>query len=380
MRRALPALACALVLLGCQVDSDYLEDVLYHCEGPADCGEGWGCVRASPYAADFCAPDCEEDSGCDGICTVQNDRALCLRGCRFREDGTASSCSEGYECVRTSVETDEGVCYPVQTCRSSAECASEEICLSELVGLGPEDPDSAGFYCVPTPDETGSCGLRSTPVSLGAGSQLCLATCDPPDTRCPPGFGCLLQSAILAEEDDDVLCFPGLYGVPCDDDTNCIFGSCRDTGGAGRQCTLTCEEAGLLAGGCGDLFSLGTVIGALELECEPEANGGEGGGLCVVRSDIGFVCTTPESDAYRCAEGLECRTFPTSDGSIKLCTKTCRIDQQCNEPGSSEHYCVDGLAGPGFCFPRAPDGSDCTEDRECVSGTCREGTCAGSPT
>ncbi len=370
--RALMLWGACLVLGACRVDGGYLDDERFDCAGPSDCGSGWGCVQASPYASDFCAPDCSELSGCDGICTVQSDgRALCLRGCRLLADGTTSPCqSEDFECVRSSAETDEGICYPVETCRGSDECADGEICLSELVGLSPSDPDSAGYYCVPQPDEVGACPSRSQPVTLGPGADLCLATCDPPDTRCPPGFGCLLQSAVFSE--DEVLCFPGLYGVPCDDDTNCIFGTCLDAGGAGKQCSLSCDEAARLVGGCGNLFSLGTVIDALSLECDPTANGGAGGGLCVVHSDVGFICTTPESDAYRCAEGLDCRTFPTTDGEVRFCTRDCRIDQQCNDPGSDSNYCLLGVGDGGICFPKGSDGARCLEDNECESGLCRD--------
>ncbi|MCB9601326.1 MAG: hypothetical protein H6720_13460 [Sandaracinus sp.] len=88
MRRMLALLA---LLAACTVEDGFLDDALFPCEGPQDCGEGWGCVRGTPYAEDFCARECGEMS-CDGICTVQGDDVLCLRGCRLREDGTSSEC------------------------------------------------------------------------------------------------------------------------------------------------------------------------------------------------------------------------------------------------------------------------------------------------
>jgi len=366
-----------LLLAACTVDGDFLDRDLFPCEGPADCGDGWGCVRGNPYATDFCAPDCDE-TDCDGICTVQFGRALCLRGCRFDPEGQPSTCpGEGYECIRSSAETDEGVCYPVTSCRSAADCGPDEVCLSELVGLA-GSPNADGFYCVPRPRE-GACPARSTPVDIDAeGTALCLATCAPPDTRCPPGFGCLLQSAVFTAAGTDVLCFPGLYGVACDDDTNCLLGRCLDTGDAGKQCTLSCDEAARLAGGCGNLYSLATVVDALGFECDAGAFGGEGGGVCVTRSGIGFVCTTPESDAYVCASGLECRRFPANDGAeVRLCTRPCFIDDQCNRFGEQSNYCQPTIRG-GFCLPKGGAGASCVEHRQCRSGECRAGTCTAT--
>ncbi|MCB9601327.1 MAG: hypothetical protein H6720_13465 [Sandaracinus sp.] len=276
--------------------------------------------------------------------------------------------------MRTSAERDDGVCYPVRNCRSSNDCAAGEVCLSELVGLGPEDPESQGFYCVPAPDPVEGCPARSRSVQLEDGTPICVATCQPPDTRCPPGFGCLLQSAVLSN-DAEVLCFPGLYGVPCDDDTNCLLGRCLDTGAAGRQCTLSCDEAARLAGGCEGLSSLASVVSSLRFECDADAGDD---GLCVTRSGIGFLCTTPESDAYVCAEGLECATFGTSDGDLRICTKDCRVDRDCNESGSFDNYCQPLVTG-NVCLP-------CVSAKARVvptTGSARAGTvsaaCAADP-
>lgn len=368
--RSVALVVFAGVVSACTVEDGFLDERLFPCEGPRDCGDGWGCVRGTPYAEDFCAPECGAMS-CDGICTVQGDDTLCLRGCRLRDDGTSSDCpSVDFACVRTSAERDEGVCYPVRTCRGSNDCLPGEVCLAELVGLGPDDPESNGFYCVPAPDPVEGCPSRSQEVRLEDGTPLCVATCQPPDTRCPPGFGCLLQSAVVSD-DSEVLCFPGLYGVPCDDDTNCLLGRCLDTGAAGKQCTLDCDAAARLAGGCEGLSSLASVVSSLTFECDPEA--GESG-LCVTRSGIGFLCTTPESDAYVCGDGLSCETFRTGDGDVRICTKACRTDRDCNTQGSFVNYCQPLLDG-NVCLPRFGSGARCADGRQCVSGACERGVC-----
>ncbi|MCA8980011.1 MAG: hypothetical protein KDC14_08300 [Planctomycetes bacterium] len=131
------------------------------------------------------------------------------------------------------------------------------------------------------------------------------------------------------------------------------------------------DEAARLAGGCEGLSSLASVVSSLRFECDADAGDD---GLCVTRSGIGFLCTTPESDAYVCAEGLECATFGTSDGDLRICTKDCRVDRDCNETGSFDNYCQPLVTG-NVCLPRFGEGSRCADDRQCASGDCFRGVC-----
>jgi hypothetical protein len=373
-----------LAATGCRVKDGFLQTDLFPCEGPSDCGEGWGCVRASPYATDFCAERCDSTT-CDGVCTRQEDSMgnpleLCLRGCRINEDGTTSECDgEGFSCIRASAERDDGVCYPVNSCNTDTDCPAGTACLSSLAVGVPGDPGVDNYYCVPRP-AAGMCPSRSIPIDLGVrGGELCLATCEPTDTRCPPGFGCLEQAS-LGGPDSFVPCFPGVYGTPCEDDTNCVFGSCQEVGAAGRQCTLTCDEAILLAGGCPGLLSLELFSGLFELECDPSLQGGEGGGLCVTRYDIGFPCTTPESELFVCREGLECRSFNVPMmAPVKLCSRNCATDMDCNRPGERpDNFCLVGVPlGGSSCLPKGDDGSGCSDGNQCRSGVCQANACLG---
>ena len=153
-----------------------------------------------------------------------------------------------------------------------------------------------------------------------------------------------------------------------------LLGRCLDTGAAGKQCTLSCDEAARLAGGCENLSSLASSVSSLRFECDPDA--GEDG-LCVTRSGIGFVCTTPESNAYVCAEGLECATFRSAEDELRICTKECRVDRDCNAQGSYVNYCQPFVSSQSVCLPRFGAGSRCADDRQCASGECVRGVCVG---
>jgi len=376
-RRALASTLFALVLVaaglglgGCRVDRGYLDRQLFSCDVASDCGAQWGCVRASPYASDFCATDCDAQS-CDGICTEQGASGLCLRGCRIQEDGSTSSCpTSGLSCIRISTESDDGVCYPVDSCTADADCPDGGLCLGSVAAAVPGVSRTDNFYCVPRPKADGTCPLRSVPTNIGFGGDICLATCASSDTRCPPSFGCLTQLGLF-NPGADIPCFPGFYGTPCDDDTNCLLGRCIDTGDSGRQCSIGCDEATRLYGGCGNLVSIGIISPTLTLECDPSlASAEEPGGLCVTHYGVGFPCA-PGSDAFPCAAGLSCTRFTSAAGEIDLCTQRCFGDRQCNMGEAPRNYCFSG-----YCFPKGDVGARCTANGQCLSDACVSGVCA----
>ncbi len=372
MKRAslvsLLGLAC---LLGCSAERD-IDDRIYGCAVDSDCGEGFGCFLGAPYADDFCAPVC--DASCDGTCVRQGERELCLRGCRIFDDGSTSMCaSRGLECIRISTESDEGVCYPAKKCDDLDDCGDNEVCLSILAGLGATDGNRNNFYCVPAPvGPEQECPVRSLALPITEDVSMCLATCVPPDTRCPPGFGCVDQAA-FGGRDGDTFCLPGLYGVPCNDDTSCLRGRCIDTGPAGKMCTLSCNDAVRAAGTCNALPNIGFVWDALSFECDETAPGD--GGLCVTRSNIGFICTEPDSTIYTCSEGLFCEAPAFAPEGVRVCTKVCAGDSECTTNNIDYAYCERSI---DRCVPRAPDGAFCETPNQCASRRCEAGVCAPS--
>lgn len=357
-------LSCAVVLFGCTVEDEFLDDDLFICDGPSVCGEGWGCQRATPYTENFCAPDCDES--CDGICTG-GDESLCLRGCLIDEAGHPGACqSEDFACIRTSVERDEGVCYPVQSCETDDDCGPQEICLTQyLRDLNEDSPWRLdNMYCIPRADDAGRCppGSAPPPFLRPGATPLCLPSCSVIDPRCPPAMACLTQLqqiAPLVDEIDGPSCVIGTYGLACQDDTNCFFGRCLDTGTAqGRICTLTCNEASAIVGGagCEGLLSPNSLSGLFaRLECDPGAPSEDGSGLCVVRYKMSYPgCTSDPGSAYECIRELECRRITVGPTEITLCTKSCTTDAECNEGGgpNPERWLYECHTGLGICLFR----------------------------
>ena len=335
--RALCAAIVAASSPACTVESEFLDTDLFECDVASDCGAGWGCARATPYTANFCAPDCDET--CGGVCTG-GETPLCLQPCLIAEDGTPGRCQgEDYACVRTSIERNDGLCYPIRTCTEDEECGADEVCLTDY--LRTLNPDSTfpldNLYCVPRADDEGigcPAGSLVTPGLPEGDTPICFPTCSVTDTRCPPAMGCITQLQQIApylRGIEGPQCALGSYGLSCQDDSNCFFGRCLDTGTAqGRICTVTCRQASALAANCRNLVHPYSLQGYFsQLECEPTAPSSDGSGLCVVRYKINYPnCTTDADGAYPCASDLECRTPMGS--SVSLCTRDCATTEDCN--------------------------------------------------
>jgi hypothetical protein len=340
-----------IAVAGCSVDRTPLDTGLFPCATDSDCGEGWGCVRATPIAPDFCAPLCN-GAACDGICTG-GENPQCLRGCRINPDGSTSACpSNDFECVRTSVESDDGICYPVRTCNDHVECESSELCVSQVLRdrVSSGDTPFDHLYCVPSSSGGSPCPPGFKMGSQGPDPSLCLAGCTMSDRRCPPGFACLDVLQYVAPYFtgiDGPVCDIGTYGLSCEDDSNCFLGRCMDTGTAQQSvCTLSCNEASARYGGCANMVSPNSLLGFFgTMECDPSLGGD--GGLCVLRYDIGFPgCTTDAGSAYECREGLYCHTFDFVGGPVNVCTRDCTMDEECNpeggpNPADWRYSCID---------------------------------------
>lgn len=354
------SVACiALVLSACTVDKEFLETELFTCSVSPDCGEGWGCLRGTPYAVNFCAPDCDET--CDGVCTG-GEEPLCLQPCLIAEDGTPGECqSEDYACVRTSIERNDGLCYPITTCDADEDCGANEICLTSY--LRSLNPDSTfpldNLYCVPRADEGGlgcPAGSQVTPFLARGDTPICYPTCSVTDTRCPPAMACITQLQQIAPflmGVEGPQCALGSYGLSCQDDTNCFSGRCLDTGTAqGKICTLTCGQASALASGCENLVHPYSIQGFFSrLECEPTAPSSDGSGLCIVTYKINYPnCTDEPGGAYPCASGLECRTLSTAEGSIDLCTRECTSNEDCNAGAPEPMYECFAAGAQNICL------------------------------
>ncbi len=364
----------ALVLTGCAASRPAdLTTRLWSCAIDADCVDGYTCADRSVLGDDFCAPACTYGvaDSCDGLCTGHDE---CLETCTVLADGT-STCLPGRACIRLDFFSDDGLCYPTQGCSVSADCPEGTACFNDAFripaslsapGVLDQPFQSDQLYCVAVPD-----GMRC-PVGYiyiagaeDAGRALCLPTCDAP-ARCPPLMACIPDIGSLVGSPGRDLCFPGFWGLPCEDDSQCALGECLDVGGGRRACTETCGNASSLSNllGC-DLLEIASAIGVANFDfaCDTAAD------VCVPRVVPGGLC----NDAAECLAGACVDT----GSDFRICAVPCTTDTQCGLPELTparrgDFYCaIAGGATSGVCVQRLPVGSACSLDLQCLSGACR---------
>lgn len=373
---------CTGALGGCVVDRpDVIDEGFWACSTAEDCGPDQGCAEGNVYSRDFCRPACDpnDPATCDGVCTVTG---ACLERCTIGADGSPVGCaSEDFTCVRIDAIRDEGVCFPVEGCSRTADCASDgevpQVCLNEALGLPAmtvgADLSFDNLYCSARPDGEGRCpaGYLSFRFANPDGSTtaVCYPQCEvdvdgpfcPPSTTCFRGFGELLGIG-------ETPCFPGIYGLPCKDDTQCLFGRCMQVGPAQKACTETCEWADENMGGCESLarFAEGTGA-AVRIACE-DVNGTA---TCVPRYDLFSLC----DQQLDCVGEDSICTFLSLGGlDAHLCLRACLTAEDCADGtgGTTADYrCVAATPGEaGLCVRRRPNGARCGDDRDCREGAC----------
>ena len=333
--KRLGLLCLALAGGACSVDDTIAHDGLFPCVTDADCGDGWGCFRAAPIARDFCAPLCERVA-CDGIC-AGTDTPTCLRGCRIAVDGSSAGCPTDFSCVRTSGENDDGVCFRCKLAHSTAIVVPMNVAWGTPCKRPIQTRRSdLTTYIVSRFRRMSLVPLDTNFHHWGPMGDLCLAACSISDTSCPIGAGCLtlLQrvSNVLPSLGGPV-CEVGTFGRSCQDDTNCFIGRCLDSGTAqGKVCTLSCDRASALAGGCQNLVGPASLFGAFAtMECDRTASSDDGSGLCAVRHVLSFPgCTHEERGAYPCASSLRCERVSLRMGAVDFCTRACNTTADCN--------------------------------------------------
>lgn len=385
MRRAL----LVLLLAGCTVEyPGVLDDGFFACSSAEDCGPGQRCAEGNVYSVDFCRPACDQDdpSTCpDGVCTAVG---ACLDTCTIDADGNPSTCpGEEFTCVRTDAVRDTGVCYPVQGCSRTADCPSDgrvpQLCLNDALGLPTTTTTELRFdnlYCTGAPDPDGRCptGYLSFRVTNAAGRSriVCYPPCAftrdgrPTSPYCPPAMTCFRGVGDLLALPEGAPCVPGIWGLPCADDTQCLIGRCLPIGGGRRACTETCAWAEGHVGGCNGLEQLGAAFGvATQMTCE-DVGGGER--VCVPRYDLLSLCDAQ----LDCVANVGCLEVPVSPTArAHICIRGCGTDEECAEGTGGEvddYQCIRTMSGGGLCGRRRQIGSSCGGSLECRTGRCCE--------
>ena len=260
---------------------------------------------------------------------------------------------------------------------AGASQGNDELCLNDALGLpastGGQDLRFDNLYCTARADGEGRCpmGYLSFQFANGDGtvSSVCYAPCEldgngpwcPPSTTCFRGFGELVGSP------DTPPCLPGVWGLPCEDDTQCLIGHCLTVGDGRRACTETCADAAAY-GGCHGLSRYADFFGTPSRSTCESVGDTE---VCVPRFDLLSLC----SEQLDCVEPTitTCSEVDLGGGTrAHVCLRFCATADDCvagTGGTASEYRCIPAGAS-GVCMRKRPPGARCAEDADCLEGSC----------
>ncbi len=305
-------------------------------------------------------------------------------------------CCDEADCGSLGDACNEGVCNePGGSCsteplpdRTAVEqgvsvCLNGAVCTLATCGCGFALDDTCGetIRCCGCDDETG-CVSNMDCCSGVCVNGRCQASqggpgvpCDEPDDclsdRCINDSCCEPRLACEPDEcgqvgdgcDGTLDCPLSCNGTPCTGDTNCLSGSCnqaqcQDPAPPGNTCDSNpdCEDPAVCEGGT----------------CRtPDGNPCGEDASCSSGSCNQGNCQLPVPPGQPCDSAPDCAAPATS------CDTTCRAPE--GTPCTDNAECVSSVCHEGNCITPAPPGAPCDAQVECESGLCEAGTCR-SPT
>lgn len=392
------------------------------CVGAAFCANGV-CQGDQAPGEPCTAPDqCQSGLCVDGVCCIEDCDDPC-RACNVPGNFgfcAAVSCTTPGECETApgTCDPQSGACtYPdaldnsncgtEQACCAGVCCPAGEECLTGVCVTGTtclgldQFCDPANNLCCQ--DEPTFCEATSTCHAANPGSDptcchrtgdFCTDTCDCCDFQlCRDSKCCRIPPE---QCDDDDQCCSGVCcdGVCCNDFQACCNGACQAE-------TQECVGTVPMGGSCEETDD---CVPGLGLTCADGGRNTSFGGSC------GDVCCSPtlgascapntDGTSCRCCGGLDCgcpvdRRCSAENVVCGGSLSECSTDDECvsGRCDPTTRLCCNGLGGvcqdgvDVFCCGTVGCGSgstavcggpgaSCTDDGECVSGTCDAGSCA----
>ncbi len=447
MRAAcLVALAASLGGVGCRVDRDAFYQRVFSCNpnaaNPA-CGtdgddQPMACVPAYQLGGrNFCAPGCRvetEAAGGEAVCLPagprDHDGTAGARLNRCQPSAAGASCHhDELSCLRTDLIENEGVCMTVNTCLEDRDCRDpvRSKCMGTLLRETYAQADLATdhSYCLQADCRAHrtACSPGETCMSdvLPASSRppdICVPNCDA-NGNCPPNYFC--YTSVYSKKLPPI-CIPGLLGLRCSSDLDCLFGQCTKSADApfkscsvrcssdvdcrrydsvhatffcnsegwcagvratrGTQCDTDadCLYPGELCARITNLLPRGQCLqpcpsrkcpayGGVPHACRPQVD--TAGAL--VTEALPWVCWPGFlgqlcADTADCLPGLACLAAGPQAPGVKVCSSPCMSDGDC----AASHFSKDGWCDPAAGICRAPllEGDRCERPVQCDSRTC----------
>jgi hypothetical protein len=348
----------------CQVDEESFYDKVFACSaaalanqcGTTKAGKPMICYPGSQQGggSDFCTEACNPDGGTVEPGYVCIGSGALLKSCLpVPPTGMQNGCPAGLNCYRTDIGSNQGVCLLMRVCSVDSDCTDSQRpkCVATLVHDLWPSITTDHLECVqPTCTTSGSACQAGESCSgdyynTGQGvPDICLPNCLG-DGECPPNYACARDPAAPAAP---AVCVPGIPGARCNQEEDCVWGDCLDTGAGFKECILalpcTADLDCAIFDTDGDTFA-----------CAPS-------GCVGLTAFHGSTCVTD----IDCATGEQCfgySPYGATEGRGE-CRVPCAADLTCAARGGVPQVCLD--RGAGGCYP-GDFGLPCMQSSECVS-------------
>jgi hypothetical protein len=349
---------------GCQVDEDAFYNKSLPCSisaaanqcGTTKSGKPMICYAGSQQGggSDFCTEACDPDGGAVESGYVCLGSGALLKSCLPDPPAAMpNGCPTGLNCYRTDIGSNQGVCLMMQVCTVDSDCTDSRRpkCAAELVHALEPAVTTDHLECIqPTCATSGSAcqiGESCSAEYYATGSgvpDICLPNCLG-NEECPPNYACAKGPAAPGSP---AVCIPGVAGGRCNQEDDCIWGDCLDTGAGFNECILalpcTTDLDCSILDAPHETFACGTS-GCVGLTAFHGSN-------CLIDAD--------------CDSGKQCFGYSPAgvSGGHGECRVPCAADLSCARRGGVPHVCLDG--GAGGCFP-GEFAMPCTQSSECLS-------------
>jgi hypothetical protein len=374
--------------VGCEARTDEFYAKVFPCKsnagdscGATRAGKPMTCFPASKLGGDdFCTEACDPTQGSSDPRFVCTSSGALLQTCAPSKGATDPSfgCPAGLGCYRTDLLADSGLCIQMPVCSQDSDCSAQRnVCASTLLRGRtslPLAPDH--LQCIVT-----MCGSGKSQCPAGEAClegyyeaaydyDICVPTCDQ-NRQCPPNFACASGPAVSGSP---LLCLPGVPGIRCQNDQDCVAGECVATGAGFNECVLTklaCQtdlDCAVLNGPSSTFLCVEGVPGA--------------GRRCILKEEFtGTNC----ADVTDCPTDFICTYLGpyTPVMTHGECRPRCGTDLGCAARGGIPHVCLAG--GAGGCYPSSfglpcASAADCLPELQCLPVLPDEHTVVDSPT
>jgi hypothetical protein len=428
--------ACSLALKGtglsgdCGVSAPGTDGGDMDCPGPKVCNGTLGASACKLLISEFCltGTDCLSGNCVDGVCCNSACGGVC-KACNLPGNpGICSNIPNGQdpanECAGSVSCNGTGACGNLlglgQACSLNGECQSGNC----VDGVCCNSACSGTCQACNNPGNLGGCSnipLGQDPANECAGSLVCNGNggcASPNGTTCAQPSDCLSGNCVdgvccnsscsgvckacnlagsvgtcsnLPNGQDPAnecsgarvcngsgSCTGGPLGAACGSGMECGSGNCVDGVCCNNTCSGTCYACNLAG-------SLGTC--SLIPQGQPDnspvcsgANACDGSGFC--KKNDGQSCAFSfECVHSHCVDGFCCNT--ACNGLCQACNVTGLAGTCSSVPNGQDpsNECVGTTTcdGAGACTA-FPNGTTCSQNAECQSGSCIDGVCCGSAT